>query len=108
MSTSRPHSPSSLESDVERSLFWWYVLRFLIGAALALILYFALRGGLIGTDGTSTDVNPYGVAALSALAGLFSKQATDKLSEVFDTFFQTRQGYGDDRRTDTLEFPVPG
>jgi hypothetical protein len=29
-------------------------------------------------------VTEYGVAAVSALAGMFSKQAADKLEEVFD------------------------
>jgi hypothetical protein len=90
-----------------RSWFWWYLLRIPIGAALALITYFALRGGLLAANGSSDAVNPYGVAALSALAGLFSKQAADKLSEVFDTLFRTSEGYGDDRRTDPLGPPVP-
>jgi hypothetical protein len=90
-----------------RSWFWWYMLRLPIGAALAVILYFALRGGLLAADGDSNAVNPYGVGALAALAGLFSKQAADKLSEVFDTAFRTREGYGDDRRSDTRVHPFP-
>src|SRR5262245_31444816 len=31
------------------SWMWWYVLRPLIGMALALIFYFVLRGGLLST-----------------------------------------------------------
>jgi hypothetical protein len=90
--------------EFARSWQWWYLLRVPIGSALALILYFALRGGLVGTDATSADLNPYGVAAFAALAGLFSKQAVDKLSEVFDTFFRTRPEDGD---AVDLEAPVP-
>ncbi len=68
---------------------WWYVLRPFIGTALALILYFAVRGGLIaGTGGTET-LSPYGVAAIAGMAGMFSKQATDKLREVFEDLFKT-------------------
>ncbi len=87
-----------------RSWYWWYLCRLPIGSGLALILYFALRGGLVGGDATSKEVNPYGVAALAALAGLFSRQAVDKLAEVFDTFFRTRPEDGD---ADALEAPVP-
>jgi hypothetical protein len=87
-----------------RSWYWWYLGRLPIGSALALIVYFALRGGLVGGDATSGQVNPYGVAALAAMAGLFSRQAVDKLNEVFDTFFRTRT---DTRDADTLEAPVP-
>jgi hypothetical protein len=36
-------------------------------------------------------MNAYGIAAISALAGMFSKQATDKLREIFDTLFRTQQ-----------------
>jgi hypothetical protein len=79
---------------------WWYGLRLFIGAALALLLYFAFRGGLVTGQDASEDVNPYGIAALSGLAGLFSKQATDKLKEVFDVFFHTSETEGDDLRAD--------
>ena len=87
-----------------RSWYWWYLVRLPIGSGLALILYFALRGGLVGGDTTSEEVNPYGVAALAALAGLFSRQAVDKLGEVFDTFFRTR---AEDADPNALETPVP-
>jgi hypothetical protein len=52
-------------------------------------------------------VNPYGVAALSGLAGLFSKQATDKLREVFETLFRVARGAGDAQRKDDLGDPAP-
>lgn len=86
---------------------WWYGLRLFIGAALALLLYFAFRGGLVTGQDASEDVNPYGIAALSGLAGLFSKQATDKLKEVFDVFFHTSETEGDDLRADKPEHGRP-
>jgi hypothetical protein len=64
----------------------WYLLYSFIRAALALILYIALRGGLLTA---STDVNPYEMVAIAALVGMFTKQATDKLSEIFSTLFKT-------------------
>jgi len=72
-----------------RSWEWWYILRPFIGMALAVIIYFVIRGGLIaGTSGT-TNLSPYGLAAVAGMAGMFSKQATDKLREVFENFFRT-------------------
>lgn len=70
----------------------WYVFRPFIGMALAEIVYLAIRGGFFNTGGaTSANVSPYGVAAITALTGLFSKQATDKLREVFETLFRTQE-----------------
>jgi hypothetical protein len=86
---------------------WWYALRLFIGVALALLLYFAVRGGFLSTSSTSADINPYGIAALAGLSGLFSKQATDKLREVFETMFRVRDDGGDATRKDDLENPKP-
>src|SRR5262245_14841371 len=72
---------------LSKSWIWWLVLRMPVGVALALLFYLVLRGGLIvpslpggsGAANSTQLLNPYGVAAISALAGMFSKQATDKL-----------------------------
>jgi hypothetical protein len=66
----------------------WYLMYPLIGAALALIFYLAVRGGFLTTS-AGNDVNVYGLTAISGLVGMFSKQATTKLSEVFATLFKT-------------------
>jgi hypothetical protein len=75
------------------------------------LFYLVLRGGLIVPSlpsGRATDttllLNPYGIAAISALAGMFSKQATDKLREIFDTLFRTREPVN---RADPLVGAVP-
>lgn len=82
---------------------WWYLLRPLIGVALAVLLYLALRGGLF-TNSSSSQVNPYGLAAIAGLTGLFHKQAVDKLREVFTTLFGSK---GDEARADNLDNPLP-
>ena len=84
------------------SWVWWYVLRVFVGSSLAVLFYFAIRGGFFSSASDSSEVNVYGIAALSGLVGLFSKQATDKLREIFDTAFRTQQGYGDDVRSDGI------
>ena len=88
--------------SLNQSWVWYLVLRTPIGIALALLFYLVLRGGLIAPTlpqnvqqgvgqglPTATLINPYGLAAVAAMAGMFSKQATDKLSEVFDSLFHT-------------------
>jgi hypothetical protein len=80
----------------------WYFLRPLIGAGIALIFYFLVRGGLlllVQSPQSYSDISPFGIAAVASLAGMFSKQATDKLREVFDSLFKSA---GDNQRDDKL------
>ncbi len=86
---------------------WWYLLRPPIGVSLALLFYFAVRGGFLSSGAVGSDVSPYGVAALAGLVGMFSKQAADKLRETFDNLFRTAQGQGDDQRRDKLHGSEP-
>jgi hypothetical protein len=94
------------------SWIWWFILRPPIGIALAMLFYVVLRAGMIvpslpsasSRADMSSLLNPYGIAGISALAGMFSKQATDKLREVFDTLFLTREPV---RRADPLRRAVP-
>jgi hypothetical protein len=82
---------------------WWYILRVPVGIALAEIFYFALRGGFFTSGSGGADVNPFGVAALGGLVGMFSKQAADKLQEVFEEAFKSNS---DQKRGDKLK-PTP-
>jgi hypothetical protein len=77
---------------LKRSWLWWYLLQPFIGGGLAIVFYGVLRGGLVSvvlaTGAKTSDLNTCGVIALSALVGLFSKAATSKLGDVFQTLFQ--------------------
>jgi hypothetical protein len=81
-----------------RSLYWYvgnrnlryswllmYVTLPITGAALALIAYVVLRGGLTTTFASSQDISPFGMAAVAALVGLFSRETAEKLKSVFET-----------------------
>jgi hypothetical protein len=87
----------------------WYFLRPFVGICLALIVYFAVRGGLLSVvlsgdeANDATKINPFGIAAIAGLTGMFSKQAADKLAEVFTTLFKSQ---GDQQRRDSLT-PAP-
>jgi hypothetical protein len=91
--------------ELSRNWIWFLILRVPIGMALAILFYFIIRGGLLiptvqvtgntaGHD-TTTQLNPYSIAAFSALAGMFSKQATDKLAAVFDVVFTKKTNRDD-------------
>jgi hypothetical protein len=83
---------------------WWYLVRPFIGMALALVVYFVVRAGLIGGAGGTSSMSPYGAAAIAGMCGLFSKQATDKLREVFENLFRTEKK---SERADPLTTPKP-
>jgi hypothetical protein len=71
---------------------WWYLLRPWIGSALALVVYFVLRAGFIAGPADATGaINPYGVASVCALSGMFSHQATQKLRELFENICSVRK-----------------
>lgn|GEM_PF-3224070 len=75
---------------LRKSWFFWYVARAPVGAALAAVTYFVFRGGMMPGTESQAVINPYATAAICALAGMFSKQAVDKLREVFDALFSTK------------------
>ncbi len=80
--------------DFEDSFMWWYWLRLPIGMGIAVMIYLVLRGGLFAGSFAEQSkaidaVNPFGFAALATLAGMFSRQATEKLEEIFNNIFTT-------------------
>ena len=52
------------------------MLRPFIGSALAVIVYFAVLGGLISGNAGAGELSPYGLSALAGLTGMFSKQGS--------------------------------
>ena len=86
------HSLRSLSTYVgERYLFrsWllYYLALPLVGAVLATIAYIVLRAGLLPGGASESQPDPYGIAGISALVGLFSAQTVEKLQAVFSTLF---------------------
>jgi hypothetical protein len=75
----------------------FYLLLPLTGAILAVIFYFVVRGGFFSPQASFENTSPFGFAALSALVGLFSPQATLKLKEIAETIF-TKPAAGADTK----------
>ena len=106
------HAATSFVSYIGNGSFvsnwlWWYVLRLPIGAAIALLFYLLLRGGLLATSAEPSDVSVFGFVGIGALAGMFSKQAADKLREVFDNLWNVASGTGDEMRANKLDDSDP-
>lgn len=96
------HAMTSLATYVGNKTFhlsWtlWYLLRPMIGGALAWVAYLVFRGGFLGQE-PGAVLNPFAFGALGALAGLFSKRVVDKMSELVDVMLRMPPGKGDDAR----------
>jgi hypothetical protein len=106
------HGLRSLSTYVgERYLFrsWipYYALLPIVGGLLATIVYLVLRAGLLPGATNSSQPDPYGIAAVGALVGLFSAQAAEKLKAVFETLF-TKAETGSQSVTDTAMPAIAG
>jgi len=106
------HSLRSLSTYIgERYLFrsWipYYLLLPLVGALLATIVYLVLRAGLLTGTTNASQPDPYGIAAIGALVGLFSAQAAEKLKAVFETLF-TKAESGSQSVTDIPSLAITG
>jgi hypothetical protein len=88
--------------DFKRSYIAWYVSRPILASLLGLVFYMAMRAGIFVANGgvrigdavvvveTPSPSQYLQFAFIGALVGMFAKPATEKLRELFDTFFQTK------------------
>lgn len=88
------------------SWLMWYIVRMPTGALLGLFLTFALQGGLPIEQVSFDGANPFQICFLAGLAGLFSRNALDKLEDVFETLFKTNRN--DDREDNMKPEGQPG
>jgi hypothetical protein len=84
------HSARSLywyvgNRDLRRSWLLMYASLPFVGGALAVVFYIVLRGGLVAGQTSAAQLNVFGFAAVSALVGLFSPEAAEKLKQIFST-----------------------
>lgn len=81
------------KGDFDIAYVPWYLARPLLGLLLGAITYFLVKGGLLLTVPSTAgeDFNDFGIAAVGTLVGLFSKNALEKLREVFHVIFLSRE-----------------
>lgn len=93
------------EGKLTRSWFLHYWVSPFVGAGVAFLLYALIRAGLL--SGTSMElqdgVTPWGLVAISGLAGLFHDKTLLKLREVFVILFNPR-----DDRSGKIDAPPAG
>jgi hypothetical protein len=82
--------------EFKSSWTWWYVLRPVLGAAVALIVYLVVRSGLGTSDIALSGGDCLKTAGFAGLIGIFAEPATLKLKDIFETIFTPR----DDPRKD--------
>jgi hypothetical protein len=72
----------------------YYVLMPLEGMGVAVVMYLTVRIGLVAASTnvmTAKDLNVVAIYAFAVMAGLFSKQALENFSALFDTLFRRVQ-----------------
>ncbi|MGA2741214.1 MAG: hypothetical protein ABSG65_27720 [Bryobacteraceae bacterium] len=77
---------------------WWYVLRPVLGAAVALVVYLVVRSGMGTGDWALAGADCLRTAGFAGLIGMFAEPAMLKLKDIFNTVFTPR----DDPRKDEL------
>jgi len=91
---------ASEQKDFDFAYVPWYFARPIMGLLLGLIFFLLLKAGLLATypeiASENAAVNEWGIAGISALVGLFSKPAIEKLREVFNVLFRTDAERDDD------------
>jgi hypothetical protein len=58
---------------LRRSWIPFYLFRLPTSIALAVVVYFGVRAGLVNVNANGADLNPYGVVAIAAFTGFFSE-----------------------------------
>lgn len=85
--------------EFKSSWTWWYLLRPVLGGAVALIVYLVVRSGLGMGDMSLAGADCLKTAGFAGLIGMFAEPATLKLKDIFNTIFTPR----DDPRRDVLK-----
>jgi hypothetical protein len=73
--------------ELKRSWLPQYILNPFVGAILAIVSYFIIRGAFCPANSTVQQINIYGFAGLAALVGIASEPIALKLKQVANTLF---------------------
>ena len=73
--------------QLKRSWLSQYILTPFVGAILAIVSYFIIRGGFCPANSTVQQTNIFGFAGLASLVGIASEPVALKLKQVANTLF---------------------
>ena len=60
-----------------------------IGGIIALRFYIIIQGDILSVNAQPDDLNYFGIAAISVIAGLVATEGTKKIRDIFMTLFGT-------------------
>ncbi|MGH3243114.1 MAG: IPT/TIG domain-containing protein [Spirillospora sp.] len=92
---------------LRRSWLMMYLLLPFVGALFGLVVYLVVRGGLTSPLGGPSDINPYGVTAIAALVGQFSRETAEKFRAVFSVLLAPAQAGRDHAPVPTISGMEP-
>lgn len=79
--------------QLKRSWLSQYILTPFVGAILAIVSYFIIRGGFCPANSTVQQTNIFGFAGLASIVGIASEPIALKLKQVANTLFtKPKQG----------------
>jgi hypothetical protein len=78
-------------NDLKATWLWWYALRPVISAAVAVLVYLVFRAGLGAPDLGLETTECLKIGGFAGLIGLFAEPAMIKLRDVFDAVFTPRR-----------------
>jgi hypothetical protein len=84
--------------EFQSSWTWWYVLRPLLGGAVAVVVCLVVRSGLGTPELALSGADCLKTAGIAGLVGMFAEPAMLKLKDIFNTLFTPRE----DARKDAL------
>ncbi|UCG56999.1 MAG: hypothetical protein JSU70_19305 [Phycisphaerales bacterium] len=73
--------------ELKKSWLLQYLLTPFVGATLALVFYFVIRGGFFSPRATTEQMSIYGFTGLAGLVGIASEPASLKLKKIAETLF---------------------
>jgi hypothetical protein len=73
--------------ELRKSWLLQYLLTPFVGATLALVFYFVIRGGFFSPRASTEQMSIYGFTGLAGLVGIASEPASLKLKKIAETLF---------------------
>ena len=84
----RSFSTHAGKSDLSRNWAWYYLMLPLVGALLSVLFFLVFVGGLFSPE-SSNGGSYFLMVGASALVGMFSPQASEKLKKIAEAVFST-------------------
>ncbi len=83
--------------ELKKSWLLQYILSPFVGATLAIVTYFVIRGGFVSAGSTTQQSSVYVYAGIASIVGIASEPVALKLKQVAESLF-TKPGEGKDSK----------